>query len=34
MEEDMRKLNIVENMTEDRQQWRQFISHPNPGVGY
>ena len=31
MEEDMRKLNITEGISEDRKQWRQLISHP--GVG-
>ena len=25
-EEDMRKLNITEDMAEDRKQWRQLIS--------
>ena len=33
MEEDMRKLNITEDMAEDRKQWRQLISYPTPGVG-
>ena len=32
-EEDMRKLNITEDMAEDRKQWRQLISHPTPRVG-
>ena len=32
-EQDMRKLNITENMAEDRKQWRHLISHPTPGVG-
>ena len=32
VEEDMRKLNITEDMAEDRQQWRQLISRPTPGV--
>ena len=26
LEEDMRKLNITEDMAEDRQQWRRLIS--------
>ena len=25
VEEDMRKLNIMENMAEDRKQWRELI---------
>ena len=33
MEEDMRKLNITEDIAEDRKQWRQLISSPTPGVG-
>ena len=33
VEEDMRKFNIVEDMAEDRKQWRQLISRPIPGVG-
>ena len=33
VEEDMRKLNITEDMAEDRKQWRQLISHPTPRVG-
>ena len=33
VEEDMRKLNITEDMAEGRKQWRQLISHPTPGVG-
>ena len=33
VEEDMRKLNIMEDMAEDRKQWRQLISCPTPGVG-
>ena len=32
VEEDMRKLNITEDMAEDRQQWRQVISRPTSGV--
>ena len=28
MEEDTRKLNITEDMAEDRKQWRQLISRP------
>ena len=33
VEEDIRKLNITEDMTEDRKQWRQLISCPTPGEG-
>ena len=33
VEEDMRKLNITEDMAKDRKQWRQLISRPIPGVG-
>mgnify|MGYP001795510643 CR=1 FL=1 len=33
MEEDMKKLNITEDMAKNRHQWRQFISRPTPGVG-
>ena len=33
VEEDMRKLNITEDMAEDRKQWKQLISRPTPGVG-
>ena len=33
VEEDTRKLNITENMAEDRKQWRQLISCPTPGLG-
>ena len=33
VEEDMRKLNIMEDMAEDRKQWRQLISRPTSGVG-
>ena len=33
VEKDVRKLSITEDMTEDRKQWRQFISHPTPRVG-
>ena len=33
VEGDLRKLNITEDMAEDRKQWRQFISRPTPGVG-
>ena len=33
VEQDTRKLNITEDMAEDRKQWRQLISHSNPGVG-
>ena len=32
VEEDMMKLNIMELMAENRQQWRQLISCPTPGV--
>ena len=32
-EEDTRKLNITEDMAEDRKEWRQLISHPTPGAG-
>ena len=31
--EETRKLNIKEDMAEDRKQWRQLISCPTPGVG-
>ena len=34
MEEETRKLNITEDMAEDRKQWRQLISRPTPGVGW
>ena len=33
VEEDMRKLNIIEDIVEDRKQWRQLISRPTQGVG-
>ena len=33
VEQDMRKLNITEDMADDRKQWRQLISRPTPGVG-
>ena len=33
VEEDMKKLNITEDMAEDRKQWNQLISRPTPGVG-
>ena len=33
VEEDMRKLNITEDMAENRKQWRQLISRSTPGVG-
>ena len=33
VEEDMRKLNITEDMAEDRKRQRQLISRPTPGVG-
>ena len=32
VEEDMRKLNITEDMAEDRKQWKQLISRLTPGV--
>ena len=32
IEEDIRKLNIKEDMVEDRKQWKQLISHPTQGV--
>ena len=32
VEEDMRKLNITEDMAENRKQWRQLVSCPTPGV--
>ena len=28
VKKDIRKLNITEDMAEDRKQWRQLISHP------
>ena len=34
VEENMRKLNIIEDMVENRRQWRHLISRPTPGVGY
>ena len=33
VEEDMKKLNITEDMAEDRQQWGRLISCPTPRVG-
>ena len=33
VEEDMGKLNITEDMAEDRKRWRQLISRPTTGVG-
>ena len=34
LEEDMRKLNITEDMAaEDRKQWRQLMSRTTPGKG-
>ena len=33
VEEDIRKLNIMEDMAEDRKQWRQLISRPTPRSG-
>ena len=32
VEEDMRKLNITEDMAEERKQWMQLIPRPTPGV--
>ena len=32
VEEDMRKLNITEDMAENRKQRRQLISRSSPGV--
>ena len=31
-EEHMKKLNITEDMSEDRKHWRQLISRPTPGL--
>ena len=31
VEEDMRKLNITEDMAEDRKLWMKLISRPTPG---
>ena len=28
VQEDMRKLNIMEDVAQDRKQWRQLISYP------
>ncbi len=33
VEEDMRMLNIMEEMAVDRQQWRRLISRPTPALG-
>ena len=33
VEEDMRRMNITEDMAEDRQQWRRLISRPTPAMG-
>ena len=33
VEEDLRRLNIREDMVDDRQQWRRLISRPTPAVG-
>ena len=33
VEEDVRKLNITEDMAEDRKQRRRFISRPTPKSG-
>ena len=32
VKEDTRKLNITEDMAEDRKQWKQLISSPILGV--
>ena len=32
VEEDMKKLNITNDIVEDRKHWRQLISRPTPGV--
>ncbi len=33
VEVDMRMLNIMEEMSMDRQQWRILIAHPTPSSG-
>ena len=33
VKEDTRKLNVIEDMIEDRKQWRQLISRAIPGMG-
>ncbi len=33
VEEDMRMLNITEEMAMNRQQWRRLISRPTPLLG-
>ena len=33
VEEDISKLNITEDLAEDRKRWRQLISRPTTGVG-
>ena len=33
VEEDLRRLNIREDMVDDRQQWRRLISRLTPAVG-
>ncbi len=33
VEEDMRMLNITEEMAMNRQQWRRLISRPSPLLG-
>ena len=33
IEEDTVKLNITEDMADDKKPWRQLISRPIPGVG-
>ena len=32
VEKDMRKLNITEDMADNRKQWMKLISCPTPGV--
>ena len=32
VEKDMKKSNITEDMADDREQWRQLISHATPRV--
>ena len=33
VEKRIRKLNLTEDMAEDRKQWRQLVSLPTQGVG-
>ena len=33
VEDDTRKLNITEDMAEDRKLWRELVPRPSPGVG-